>query len=47
MSDPNLYWDEWAMCADVIAKACITLAALLVIVTGLLYPVALVAGCVL
>ncbi|HKJ93197.1 MAG TPA: hypothetical protein VJ957_08515 [Longimicrobiales bacterium] len=47
MSDPNLYWDEWALCADVIARACVTMAALLVTGAGLLYPVALAAGFVL
>lgn len=47
MSDPNLYWDEWAMWADVIAKACVMVAALLVVLAGLLYGVALAAGYVL
>lgn len=44
MSDPNLYWDEWALWADVIARVCVTMAGLLAVLVGLFYPVALAAG---
>ncbi len=44
MSDPNLYWDEWTIWADAIAKACVTMAGLLIAVAGLLYPVVIGAG---
>ncbi|MEJ2185447.1 MAG: hypothetical protein P8Z36_05870 [Gemmatimonadota bacterium] len=47
MSDPNLYWDEWTIWADAIAKAFVVMAGFLVAVAGLLYPVAMGAGYVL
>lgn len=44
MSDPNRYWDEWRQYANVTARACLLVGAVIAGLAGLLWAVADAAG---
>lgn len=44
MTDPNRYWDEWRHCANVTARACLLVGAVIAGLAGLLWAVTQYAG---